>query len=136
MYLFSMCFFGANLFISTVLEDIKNPYSTAEEMAEYINNNLPTNETILIDASVIGQTMIPYLNTSRFYDISYESTVDCANVAYEPKRIIEALDSLDFSQYSNHYIIICNNFVTLDFPIMYETTTAMQNENYTLYYIP
>ena len=129
-----MCVFGIKDFSSTAINDIKYPYSSAQEMATYINENLPQNSTILIDASIIGQSIIPYLDNAKLYDIAYESYVDCANVSHNFEKIRNALNSID-SSYSGHYLIVCNNFVNLDFDIIYETQNALINEIFTLYYI-
>ena len=129
-----MCIFGITDFVNTLINDTKYPYSSAQEIANYINENLPENSTILIDASIIGQSIIPYLDSAKFYDIAYESYVDCANVSHDRGKIKNALNNLN-SEYSGHYLIVCNNFVTLDFDIIYETKNALVNEIFTLYYI-
>lgn len=135
LYLIFMCLFASKQFIDTVIDDMKYPYSSAQEMANYINKNLPENTTILIDASIIGQSIIPYLDTAKFYDIAYDCYVDCANVSHDKLKIKNALNNLD-SSYSGHYIIICNDFVNLNFGVVYETKYAMINEKFTMYYIP
>ena len=105
--------------------------------AKYINENLPANTTILIDASIIGQSVIPYLDTANFYDIAYNSYVTCANVSHDKERILNALRNLD-KTYSGKYIIICNHFVPLDpsySELIFETKNSMINEIFSLYYI-
>ena len=134
IYLIFMCIFASKQFINTIIQDIKYPYSSAKEMANYINENLPENSTVLIDASIIGQSIIPYLDSAKFYDISYASYVDCANVSHDREKIKNALNNLD-SSYSGHYLIVCNNFVDLDFDVVYETKKSIVNEFFTLYYI-
>ncbi len=135
IYLVFMCLFGSKQFINTVINDIKYPYSSAQEMANFINKNLPENTTILIDASVIGQSIIPYLDTAKLYDITYDCYVDYANVSHDKRKIKNALNNL-YASYSEHYIIICNDFVKLDSDIVYETKNPMINEKFTMYYIP
>lgn len=134
IYLVFICLFASKQFVNTIIKDIKYPYSSAQEMANYINENLPENTTVLIDASIIGQSIIPYLETANFYDIAYNSYVDCANVSHDRLKIKNALNNLD-SSYSGHYLIVCNDFVDLDFDIIYETQNAIINEKFTLYYI-
>lgn len=134
VYLAFICIFASKLFINTVVNDIKYPYSSAREMANYINENLPENSTILIDASIIGQSIIPYLDNANFYDIAYESYVDCANVSHDRQKIKSALNNI-YSSYPGHYLIVCNDFVKLDSDIIYETQNAIKNEKFTLYYI-
>ena len=92
---------------------------------------MPANTTILIDASIIGQSIIPYLDTANFYDIAYNSYVTCANVSHDKERILNALKNLD-KTYSGKYIIICNHFVPLDpsySELIFETKNSMINEN-------
>lgn len=134
IYLIFICLFASQQFVNTIIKDIKYPYSSAQEMANYINENLPENTTILIDASIIGQSIIPYLDTAKFYDIAYNSYVDCANVSHDRLKILNALNNLD-SSYSGYYLIVCNDFVDLDFNIVYETQDAIVTEKFTLYYI-
>lgn len=135
IYLAFICIFASKQFINTIIADIKFPYSSAQEMANFINENIPENTTILIDASIVGQSIIPYLDNVEFYDIAYESYVDCANVSHDRQKIKDALNNL-YSKYSGHYIIICNNFVDLDLDIVYDTQSAIINEKFTMYYIP
>ena len=137
IYLLFMCVFASKRFYNTITHDVKYPYSSAQEMANYINKNLPANTTILIDASIIGQSIIPYLDTSNFYDIAYDSYVTCANVSHDRGKILNALNNLN-QTYSGKYIIICNHFVSLDSSyaeLIFETKLSMVNEIFSLYYI-
>jgi len=137
IYLIIMCIFASRNFINIILADINYPYSSAQEMADYINNNLPENSTILIDASIIGQSIIPYLDTAKFYDITYNSYVTCANVSHDKEKILKAVSNID-SSYSGKYLIICNNFVSIDpsyAHVVFETKNSIENELFTLYYI-
>lgn len=136
IYLFFICLFGIKPFMQNLVSDIKYDYSSAQEMAEYINNNLPENETVLIDVSVIGQSILPYLDSANLYDVSYGALVDCANVAHDNKKVNEALK--DITKYSGNYLIICNNYIKIspDYAeLIFETSNSVINEHYTLYYI-
>ena len=136
IYLFFICLFGIKLFMQNLISDIKYDYSSAQEMAVYINNNLPENTTVLIDVSVIGQSIIPYLDNATLYDISYNTFVDCANVAHDNQKVNNALK--DITKYSGNYLIICNNYVKIspDYAeLIFETGNSVINEHYTLYYI-
>lgn len=135
IYLLFICIFASERFITTAINDIKYPYSTAQEMASYINENLPENSTVLVDSAVIGQALIPYLDNAKLYDIVNKSYIDCANVSDDKSKIIDALNNLDPS-YSGHYIIICNNFVNLNLDVVYSAQLAIVNEFFTMYYIP
>ena len=136
VYLLFVCIFALKPFVENLVLDVKYNYSSAIEMADYINNELPQDSTILIDASIIGQSIIPYLNTAKFYDIAYNTYVDCANVSHDRQRIIDALANL--SNYSGNYLIICNNFVELndnEAKLVFETGNSIINEHFTLYYV-
>lgn len=137
IYLLFMCIFASKSFVDTITNDVKYHYSSAQEMANYINENLPENTTILIDASIIGQSIIPYLDTANFYDIAYDSYVTCANVSHDREKILNALKNLGSSA-SGKYIIICNHFVSFDSnyaELVFETKTSIVNEIFSLYYI-
>lgn len=136
IYLFFVCIVALKPFSENLVSDIKYDYSSAIEMANYINNELPENSIILIDASIIGQSIIPYLDTAKFYDIAYQSNVDCANVSHDRQKIMNALSNI--SDYSGNYLIICNNFVKLNdnyAKLIFETGNSIINEHFTLYYI-
>ena len=125
---------GYKEFSSYLTQDFSKPYSCAKEMASYINENIPDNTTILIDNSVIGQTIIPYLKPSiSFYDIEHNKYVDCANTSHDYKKLAEVLSNSDML--SGNYIIICNNSFDLGQEnLIYYTDSAIINENYYLYY--
>ena len=133
-----MCFIiltlGFAIFVTNVFDDINKPYSGAEEMAEYINNNIKDTDTVYIDASVIGQTMIPYLDSVKLYDIVYDEYAIACNVPYEYEKIIYKLQNIDES-YMGKYLIVSNNIITLPYEKVYETKDAIINEDFTLYYI-
>lgn len=136
LYILVISCFGIKIFYKYVRLDLKYNFSSAQEMADYINNNLPPNTTVLVDASVIGQSIIPYLDTATFYDITYDTPVDCANVSHNKMKIRSALTHI--KDFSGNYIIICNNFVKLNpeyADLVFETGYSMINEHYTLYYI-
>jgi len=127
--------FALPSFFRLVVRDIIYPYSSAKEMATYINTNIPYNTKIYIDSSVIGQSMIPYLPNHQFYDIGYEELVTHANVAYDQNLIIPKLQNIN--QYSGNYLIISNNiFLFEDYELLYNTSISIKNEYFSLYYIP
>lgn len=136
VYLAFMCIFALKSFSETLINDYKYNYSSAAEIADYINEYLPSTNTILIDNSTMGQSIIPYLNNCRLYDIDYDCYVDCSNVSHDLNRLNSLLS--DVSKYSNNYLIICNNFVQFDSSIadcLLKTSNSMSNEQFTLYYI-
>lgn len=135
-FLFITILTGLKPFFTTLVKDITSPYSSAKEMAHFINENVPKNTTLLIDASVIGQSMIPYLEDGySFYDISYDEYVTCANVAYDTDKIEGALS--DLSSYIGQYLIISNDLIALeDCDLLYRSSTPIMNEFFTLYFVP
>lgn len=136
VYLVFACIVALNPFIEYLVLDINYDYSSAIEIANYINAELPEDSIILIDASIIGQSIIPYLNTAKFYDITYQCNVDCANVSHDRNKIRNAISNI--SNYSGNYLIICNNFVTLDdncAKLVFETGNSIVDEHFTLYYV-
>lgn len=116
------------------LNDLKYPYSSAKEMAEYINTNLFDEDTILVDASILCQTLVPYLDNAELYDIVYNDYYKNLNYySNERAKINYALNNLN--QYKGKYIILSTPNVVLKYPIVYKTSGSLSEENYTLYYI-
>ncbi|MBR3163214.1 MAG: hypothetical protein IKF17_03860 [Clostridia bacterium] len=136
VFLFTTIICGFQNYIFTMFQDIQMPYSSAKEMAEYINSNIPHNTNILIDASVIGQSIMPYLNNNyTLYDIGYNEIVTCANVAFDSQLIENALQNLN--AFSGNYLIISNNAYELNnCTLLYNTENSIINESFSLYYIP
>ena len=134
-FLFITILFGIQEFTQTLTKDLFEPYSSAKEMAAFINENVPSDTSILIDASVIGQSIIPYLDDGySLYDISYNEPVTCANVAYDYKLINSSLS--DINRYNGRYLIICNSLKDLDnCELLYTSTIPMVNEYFSLYYV-
>ena len=126
--------FGSMTYFNMMMHDIREPFSAAKDMANYINKNLRREEVIYIDASVIGQTMIPYLNKAKLYDIVYDEEVTAANRPYEYMKVISKINHLD-SKYDGGYLIVSNNVVKPDYDLIYEANSALVNETFTLYYI-
>lgn len=126
--------FGCISFFDMMVKDIKEPFSAAKDMANYINKNLRGEELFYIDALVIGQTMIPYLNKAKLYDIVYEEEVTSANRPYDYVKVLSTINNLD-SKYDGIFLIVSNDVVKLDYDLIYEANNALVNETFTLYYI-
>lgn len=125
---------GLKLFYINVKLDIKYPYSSAQEMANYINTNLSNEDTILIDSSIICQTIEPYLEYSHLYDIVYNDYFE--NIKYmsnDNVRIYDALEHLN--KYNGYYIIVSHNNSEINQQLIYRTSNSLIGETYTLYYI-
>lgn len=125
---------GLKLFYINVKLDIKYPYSSAQEMANYINTNLSNEDTILIDSSIICQTIEPYLEYSHLYDIVYNDSFE--NIKYmsnDNVRIYDALEHLN--KYNGYYIIVSHNNSEINQQLIYRTSNSLIGETYTLYYI-
>lgn len=137
IYIFFMLLYGFKDFYTTIKKDIQDPYSSAIEMADYINKNISKNETILVDASIITQTLIPYLNNIKLYDITYNEYVTYANKDYDENKIFNALNIM-YTEYNNKYILLSNNLNIpphIDLELIYETNNSVSGETYKLYYI-
>lgn len=125
---------GLSIFYINVKLDIKYPYSSAQEMANYINKNLSSEDTILIDSSIICQTIEPYLEYSHLYDIVYNDYFE--NIKYmsnDNERIYDALEHLN--KYNGYYIIVSHNNKKINQQLIYRTYNSLIGETYTLYYI-
>lgn len=125
-------------FIANVNADIKQPYSSGEEMAVFINENIPDNTEILIDSAVIGQSILPYTEENvTFYDIAYDRPFkDCSYTSNNKELRNKALK--DLSKYSGKYLIICNNLIvpnSNEATLIYQTQESLSEENYSLYKI-
>ena len=106
-------------------------------MADYINKNINKNETILVDASITTQTLIPYLNNIQLYDITYNEYVTYANKDYDENKIFIAVNNI-YDKYHNKYILLSNNLDIpphIDLELIYETNNSVSGETYKLYYI-
>ena len=135
-FIFITLFFGLRYYFTTAVSDVFHPYSSAQEMANFINNNVPKNTTILVDASIIGQSIIPYLDDGySLYDIAYKEVVSCANVAYDGSAIASALS--DLNSYRGKYLIICNDFCELpNCKFLYHSQSGIVQETFALYFVP
>lgn len=136
LYLTFMCVFALKPFTNAVINDYKYNYSSANEVADYINENLPSVDTILIDNSTMGQAIIPYLDNCSLYDIDYDCYVDSSNVSHDLDRLNQILANA--SNFSGKYIIISNNFYEFNSDIaklIYKTPESLTGEHFTLYYI-
>lgn len=124
-----------NLFYTHIELDIKRPYSSAQEMANFINKNLSHEDTILIDSSIICQTIEPYLEHSHLYDIVYNDYLE--NIKYMANIDTNIYDILNNSnKYDGYYIIISNyNNYHLNQKLIYRTSRSLTDESYSLYYI-
>ena len=131
--IFLLLFNGTENVYKAIKMDIKFPYSSAKEMATYINENLSDRNVILIDSAILCQTIEPYLTKTKLYDIVYEKYFE--NIKYmsnEKNMVQKRLKNLE--EYKGNYIII-SYIVDLDYPLIYTTKSSIMGENYKLYYI-
>lgn len=134
VYLGIMIIFGIPILGNEIYQDIKYPYSSAKEMANYINEKLPNEDIILVDASIITQTIGVYLDNNNLYDFCNDKYVGCADsVSYISSEIEKNIYKLD--SYKGKYVIISNDKILLDNKKIYETKKSIVNEYFTLYYI-
>ncbi len=137
-YLISVLLFGMlGKFFTLLYQDILCPFSSAQYMARYINENLIGEDTILIDSSIICQTIEPYLENARLYDVVYEDYLE--NIKYMSSNYADAYVKLLLSEeYKGKYIILSLNSslkMPENYELIYETPLSIHSENYTLYYI-
>ena len=121
-----------------IKEDIRREYSSAGEMARYINQNLPDEKTILVDAGILSQTIVPYTDKT-LYDIRYEARiVDSLYHVNDTNEIIQHISDIpNHSEYRGMYFISVYKY---DFPNsvfeeVYRTSKSISDENYILYRI-
>ncbi|MBO4680898.1 MAG: hypothetical protein J5623_03265 [Clostridiales bacterium] len=119
-----------------IKEDISREYSSAREMARYINQNLPDEETILVDTGIMSQTIVPYTDKTLF-DIRYEARiVDSLYHVIETDEIIQkVLDIPNHSEYNGMYFITVYNYQNSAFEEIYRTSKSISGENFILYRI-
>lgn len=116
--------------------DMQYPYSSAQEMAEFINANLSDQATILMDSSIICQTIVPYLKNAHLYDIVYDEYFE--NIKYmenDTESIYHALENIDKRKYHGYYLIVSHHRKNLNFDVVYHTKPSITGENYVLYHI-
>ena len=138
IYLYFIIFiiFHSFSYFQFVYKDIKMNYSSAKEMAYYINNNIPENEELLTIFAPVTQTIIPYSNNSQ-YDIIFNYRVDCGNnISYDEDVIKETINNI--KEYNKRYLIITKmwiNYIPNYCELVYQTTESVIDEQYYLYYI-
>ena len=116
------------------INDTKYNYSSAKETANWINKNLKKDK-ILIEDSIFCQSIVPYLDNIKVYDIYYEKDFEKLKIYSDKKKP----KKINIDQYKGNYIILyhqnkkkinSNNLVK-----MYNSNLSIMNENFTIYYI-
>lgn len=138
---YTICLGGIQDLFTCVSKDISYPYSSAQYMATYINENLSEEDTILVDSIIICQTMYPYLEHARLYDIINDNYID--NIKYMTSlngagiNKNEVFSAENLSKYHGKYIIFSSYFEAINnfHNIVYCTPTSLSGENYCLCYI-
>lgn len=128
-------------YMENIYLDYNINYSSAQQMGEYINENIPKGTEILMEAAIIEQTVIPYVDESyTFYDITNNEEVTAANVADDEDEFVKALNKIIL--YKGSYIILCreykekvNSEIYSHLKQLYETEDSIVHENYKIYYI-
>ena len=136
LYVTFLCINGIN-YIDWLVRDINMNFSSAEEIGNYINDNLPDNVEILTPYLIFTQTIIPYCDSASQYDIVYNYSAYCANnIPYDYEEVENAIK--DLSMYNNRYIIVTEEWTELipdDCLLIYNTSDSIIDEKYYLYYI-
>jgi hypothetical protein len=122
-------------FASAVINDIRYNYSSAQEMADYINENLPDEDVILVDVGIYAQTIVPFTNKT-LYDIRYKANiVDSLYHVYEEDEVVASIvDIPNHEEYKGKYLIALHKLK--DTEVIYATSDSIMSESYYLYYIP
>lgn len=120
---------------NAVTDDIIFNYSSAKEMAEYLNGNLQNEDVILVDTGVFAQTIIPYTDKT-LYDIRYKANIvdSLYHVHNEDEVIACILDIKNHEEYKGKYLI--SIYKIKGNKEIYVTPDSIMGETYHLYYIP
>ena len=116
--------------------DITGNYSSAHEMAEYINKNIPDEDTILVDAGIYAQTMVPYVKP-ELYDITYKAPIKDSLYCMDDTDSIYAaiFDIPNHPEYKGKYLILHYRIENTPFEELFVTSDSYTGETYTLYVI-
>lgn len=122
-------------FVSAVIEDVRFNYSSAMEMADYINENLSDEDVILVDTGIYAQTMVPYVKPT-LYDIRYKANItDSLYHVYDEDEIIASIiDIPNHDEYKGKYLISIHKLRGNE--ELYATSDSIMGETFFLYYIP
>ena len=122
-------------FAVAVINDIRYNYSSAREMAAYINENLPEVDVFLVDSGIYAQTMVPFTDKT-LYDIRYKANITDSlyHVHDEDEVIASILDIPNHDEYKGKYFISIHRLKGNE--IIYETPDSIMGETFYLYYIP
>jgi len=140
LLLLPLLFFGKD-YLKTVVKDVRGNYSSAQEMAWYINANLGGEDIILVDAGIFEQTIVPYVEP-KLYDIVYEADIE--DSLYHVLEINASLDALkdipNHEEYRGKYLIVYAGFEIEelkngDFEEVFRTGKSLKGEDYILYYV-
>ena len=119
---------------SLALKDVKSNYSGAKETAIWINKNIKQKQ-ILIEDSVFCQSIEPYLNQKKLFDIYYEKNLSALKTYSDNKKD----KKINTSQYKQKYIIIYNtkrkNWTNSKFKLVFSSKKSLTGEDFTVYYI-
>ena len=118
-------------------DDILYNYSSAKEMADYINANLPDEDVILVDSGVYAQTIVPYTDKT-LYDVRYEANITDSlyHVNDTDEIVAKLMEMSGHEEYKGKYIIMVYKFKETKLEKIYSTSDSVMGETYTLYRIP
>ena len=118
-----------------VVNDIRSNYSSALEMADYINENLPDEDVFLVDAGIYAQTIVPFTGKT-LYDIRYQANITDSlyHVHDEDEVIASIIDIPNHEEYKGKYLISIHKLK--GDAVIYSTSDSIMGETFYLYYIP
>ena len=118
-----------------VVNDIRSNYSSALEMADYINENLPDEDVFLVDSGIYAQTMVPFTDKT-LYDIRYQANITDSlyHVHDEDEVIASIIDIPNHEEYKGKYLISIHKLK--GDAVIYSTSDSIMGETFYLYYIP
>ena len=116
--------------------DVTGHYSSAEEMADYINRNLPDEDMILVDAGIYAQTMVPYTD-KKLYDINYKEYITDSLYCMDDTDAIYAaiFDIPKHPEYKGRYLVLRYRIENSPFDEIYRTSDSYTGEEFTLFFI-
>lgn len=141
LYFIPVTLLGGVRLQAEIESDIVGNYSSAQEMAEFINKNLADQDIILVDSGIFEQTIVPYTD-KMLYDIVYQTDIEHSLYHTGDYEATEAaLQNIEqHEEYRGKYLIVYDEFLDKrllepPFRAVYRTNTSLYEAAYTLFYI-
>lgn len=120
--------------VLSVIKDVRYNYSSAQEMAEYINENLPEEDLLLVDMGIYAQTIVPYTDKT-LYDIRYKANiVDSLYHVFDEDEVLACIQDIpNHDEYKGKYLI--SIYAIRGNKEIYVTSDSITGETFYLYYL-